>query len=76
MLVLEKLTMLFAQMAPLLSRRQQEEGWPRHKEKYREASSDGADGVVWSRNFWTTPPRLRELMRLRDFSSRSHPSSC
>ena len=37
------------------------------QEKYREASSDGADGVVWSRNSWTTPPRLRELMRLRDF---------
>ena len=25
---------------------QQEEGWPRHQEKYREASFDGADGVV------------------------------
>jgi hypothetical protein len=33
----------------------------------REASFDGADGVVWLRNLWTTPPRLRELMLLRDF---------
>jgi hypothetical protein len=32
-----------------------------------EASFEGADGVVWSRNSWTTPPRLHELMRLRDF---------
>ena len=28
-------------------------------------------GVVWSRNSWTTPPRLHELMRLRDFSDRA-----
>jgi hypothetical protein len=34
---------------------QQVEGWPKA-------------GVVWSRNSWTTPPRLHELMRLRDFS--------
>ena len=33
-----------------------------------EATFNGADGVVWSRNYWTTPPRLHELMRLRDFS--------
>ena len=33
-----------------------------------EASFDGADGVVWSRNPLTTPPRLHELTRLRDFS--------
>ena len=26
-----------------------------------------ADGVVWSRNSWTTPPRLLELRMLRDF---------
>ena len=34
---------------------QQEEGWPKA-------------GVVWSRNSWATPPRLRELMWLRAFS--------
>ena len=36
-----------------------------------EASFNGADGVVWSRNSWTTPPRLHELMRLRDFLDRA-----
>ena len=46
---------------------QQEEGG-RDIKKSSEASFDGADGVVWSRNSWTTPPRLHELMRLRDFS--------
>jgi hypothetical protein len=41
----------------------------------REATTDGADGVVWSRDSWTTPPRLRELRLLRSiFLSRSHPS--
>ena len=45
--------------------------------KSSEASFDGADRVVWSRDSRTTPPRLHELMRLRDFSwSCSHPSSC
>ena len=39
-----------------------------------EASFDGADGVVWSRNSWTTPPRLHELMRLRDFSLIARPT--
>jgi hypothetical protein len=38
-----------------------------------EATSNGADGVVWSRNSWTTPPRLHELMRLRDFSGIARP---
>ena len=32
-----------------------------------EASFDGADGVVWPGNSWTTPPRLRELRWLRNF---------
>ena len=32
-----------------------------------EATFSGADGVVWSRNSWTTPPILTGLMRLRDF---------
>ena len=27
-----------------------------------EATFNGADGVVWSRNSWTTPPRLHELI--------------
>ena len=36
-----------------------------------EATFNGADGVVWSRNSWTTPPRLHELMRLRDFFDRA-----
>ena len=36
-----------------------QEGW-RDIKKKREASFDGADGVVWSRNSWTTPPRLRD----------------
>ena len=38
-----------------------------------EASFDGADGVVWSRNSWATPPRLRELMWLRCFLLIAHP---
>ncbi len=38
-----------------------------------EASFDGADGVVWSRNSWATPPRLRELMWLRGFLLIAHP---
>jgi hypothetical protein len=46
---------------------QQEEGWPRHQEEAAKPPLNGADGVVWSRNSWTTPPRLHELMRLRDF---------
>ena len=36
------LTNFFGQDTPLLT----EEGWTRHQEKYREASFDGADGVV------------------------------
>ncbi len=38
-----------------------------------EATFNGADGVVWSRNSWTTPPRPRELMWLRDFLLIAHP---
>ena len=32
----------------------------------REATLARADGVVWSRNFLTTPPRLLHLRKLRD----------
>ena len=53
---------------------QAKEGWPRHQEKLREASFDGADGVVWSRDSWTTPPRLRELMWLRSFLGIARPN--
>src|SRR5262245_44115099 len=31
----------------------------------------GAGGVVWSKNFLTTPPRLRGLRLLRDFFDRA-----
>ena len=45
-----------------------EEGWPRHKQKYREASFEGADGVVARTETLRRerPPRLRRLLRLRD----------
>ena len=45
------------------------EGWTRHQKKWREASFDGADGVVRSatdNRSLNQPPRLRRLMRLRD----------
>ena len=41
--------------------------------KSREASLVRADGVVWSRNSWATPPHLRELMWLRGFLLIAHP---
>ena len=38
----------------------------------REASSEGADGVV-VKQFLATPPRLRELRWLRNFFLIAHP---
>ena len=35
---------------------EQQEGWPRHQEAAK--LLEGADGVVWSRKFLATPPRL------------------
>ena len=46
----------------------------RHQEEAAKPPLNGADGVVWSRNFWTTPPRLHELMRLRDLSGIARPN--
>ena len=34
--------------------------------------AEGRGGVV--KKFWTTPPRLHELMRLRDFSGIARPN--
>src|SRR4026209_1672808 len=55
--------------APLLSRG----GVAATPRRSREASFNGADGVVWPRNFWTTLPRLRELRWLRYFFLIAHP---
>ena len=48
-----------------------QEGWPRHQEKYREASFDGADGVVVQdrQNSFEPeqPPRLRREGRFAPF---------
>src|SRR5204863_7862084 len=53
------------EFSPLLLK----EGWTRHQEKCREASFDGADGVV------DQPPRLRRFGGFAPFSYwRSHPS--
>ena len=57
------------QSAPLLSRRR---GGCTIK-KSREASLVRADGVVWSRNFLTTPPRPLHQRRLRCFFLMSPP---
>ena len=55
-----------------------QEGWTRHQEKYREASFDGADGVVvqdQTETFSEPPPRLRRFgcFALSSYW-RSHPS--
>ena len=51
---------------------EQQEGWPRHQEEAAKLL-EGADGVVWSRKFLATPPRLRELRWLRNFVLIAHP---
>ena len=56
-----------------------QEGWTRHQEKYREASLDGADGVVVQdpqKCFEPEPPPRLRRFGCSAFSSywRSHPS--
>jgi len=56
-----------------------QEGWTRHQEKYREATFDGADGVVVQVQRDSVglgpPPRLRDFLLLpRHFLIAQHPS--